>query len=218
LSRGSVRPNHRFCGTLILMDGVQLSPETIAASALGIGLAASAGFRVFVPMLVASIAAHSGVLPVQDGFAWLGGWPAIVCFGTATVAELAAYYVPFVDNLLDTITTPMAVGAGTLLMTSILPIDDGMLKWATGFIVGGGVAATVQGGSVLVRLLSSSLTGGSANPLVTTGEHVAAFGTSILSLILALVVVPVLLVAIIGAFVIARRRLSRAGVRTRRVA
>lgn len=190
------------------MDGVQVSPETITAAALGIGLAASAGFRVFVPMLVASIAAHAGLLPLQDGFAWLGGWPAMICFGTATAVELAAYYVPFVDNLLDSITTPMAVGAGTLLMTSILPIDDGMLKWATGFIVGGGIAATVQGGSVLVRLLSSSLTGGSANPLITTGEHAAAFGTSLLSLIVPLVVVPVLLVVIVVAFVLARRRLS----------
>jgi hypothetical protein len=190
------------------MDGVQLSPETVTAVALGIGLAASAGFRVFVPMLVASIAAHAGVLPVQDGFAWLGAWPAIICFGTATVAELIAYYVPFVDNLLDSITTPMAVGAGTLLLTSVLPIDSGMLKWATGFIVGGGIAATVQGGSVLLRLLSSSFTGGSANPAVTTGEHAAAFGTSILSLAIPLIVVPILLLLIVAALVLVRRRLK----------
>ena len=199
---------------------MRLAPETVTAVALGIGLAASAGFRVFVPMLVASIAAHSGVLPVQDGFAWLAGWPAMICFGTATVAELVAYYVPFVDNLLDGITTPMAVGAGTLLMTSVLPIDGGMLKWATGFIIGGGIAATVQGGSVLVRLLSSSLTGGGANPLVTTGENAAAVGTSVLSLIIPLIVVPALLVLIIVTLVVARRRLAARGVsrRVRRAA
>jgi len=177
--------------------------------ALGVGLAASAGFRVFVPMLVASIAAHAGILPVQDGFTWLASWPALICFGTATVRELVAYFVPFVDNLLDSITTPMAVGAGTLLLTSVLPIDSSLLKWTTGFIVGGGVAAAVQGGSVLARLLSSGLTAGGGNPAIATGENAAAFGTSLLSLVAPLVVVPVLLILIVGLIVLVRRRLLR---------
>lgn len=188
---------------------MELSIESITAMALGVGLAASAGFRVFVPMLVASIAAHFGALPVQDGFTWLAGWPAMVCFGMATVLEIVAYYVPFVDNLLDSITTPMAVGAGTLLMTSVLPIDSDMLGWTTGFIVGGGIAAAVQGGSVLARLLSSGLTGGSANPAVATGENAAAITTSMLSLVIPLVVVPVLLILLVVLIVRFRRRLFR---------
>ena len=188
---------------------LNLNAESVAAVALGIGLAASAGFRVFVPMLVASVAAHLGILPMQEGFGWLASWPAMVCFGTATVAEIVAYYVPFVDNLLDSITTPMAVGAGALLMTSVLPIDGGMLKWSTGFIVGGGIAATVQGGSVLLRLLSSSLTGGTGNSAVTTGEGVAAFGTSILSLVIPVVVAAVVLVLITILIVRFRKRFLR---------
>lgn len=188
---------------------VDLDAESITAVALGIGLAASAGFRVFVPMLVASVAAHLGILPVQDGFSWLASWPAIVCFGTATAAEIAAYYVPFIDNLLDTVTTPMAVGAGTLLMTSVLPIDSNMLRWTTGFIIGGGIAATMQGGSVLLRLLSSSLSGGVGNSGVTTGENAAAIGTSLLSLVIPLVVVPVLLVLVVILLVFFRKRISR---------
>jgi len=188
---------------------VELNSETIAAAALGVGLAASAGFRVFVPMLVASVAAHFGILPVQDGFAWLASWPAMVCFATATVLEIVAYYVPFVDNLLDSVTTPMAVGAGTLLMTSVLPIDSDMLRWTTGFIVGGGIAAAVQGGSVLARLLSSGLTGGSGNSAVATGENAAAISTSLLSLVIPLVVVPVLLVLIVVLIVRFRRRFFR---------
>jgi hypothetical protein len=188
---------------------IDLDAESIAAVALGIGLAASAGFRVFVPMLVASVAAHLGILPVQDGFSWLASWPAIVCFGTATAAEIAAYYVPFIDNLLDTVTTPMAVGAGTLLMTSVLPIDSNMLRWTTGFIIGGGIAATMQGGSVLLRLLSSSLTGGIGNSGVTTGENAAAIGTSLLSLVIPLIVVPVLLVLVVILLVFFRKRILR---------
>lgn len=184
-----------------------MDKEIITAIALGVGLAASCGFRVFVPMLVASVAAHLGIFPVQEGFQWLASWPAMICFGTATLFEIVAYYIPFVDNLLDNLTTPLAVGAGTLLLTSVLPIDNNMLKWLTGFIIGGGIAATVQGGTVLARLASTSLTAGIGNPIVATGEHAAAFATSLLSLVIPFVVVTVLLVLIIFIVFKFRKRL-----------
>jgi hypothetical protein len=181
----------------------------LTAVALGIGLAASAGFRVFVPMLVASVAAHFGIFPVQEGFQWLASLPAMICFGTATVFELLAYYIPFVDNLLDTVTTPLAVGAGTLLLTSVLPVDNDMLKWLTGFVVGGGIVVTVQGGSVLTRLASTNLTAGTGNPVVATGEHAAAIGTSLLSLIIPFVVVSVLIFLLIVVLIIFRKKIFR---------
>jgi len=159
-----------------------MDKEIIVAVAIGIGLAASCGFRVFVPLLVAGIAERAGVLPLNEGFQWLATWPAIFCFGTATVFEILAYYIPVIDNLLDTITTPLAVGAGTILFTSVLPVEDEFLKWVTGFVFGGGVAATVQMGTALTRLASSKLTAGTGNAVVATGEHAAAFGTSVLSL------------------------------------
>jgi len=173
-----------------------MEKDLIIAVAIGIGLSASCGFRVFVPMLVASIAAKLGIFPVQEGFQWLAGWPAMLCFGTATVVEILAYYIPFIDNLLDTITTPLAIGAGTLLVTSVLPIDSDLLKWVTGFIVGGGAAATIQGGSVLTRLASTKLTAGTGNAVVATGEHAAAFGTSVLSLFIPLVMAVVVILVV----------------------
>ena len=165
-----------------------MDTELITAVALGVGLSASTGFRVFIPMLVASIAAHFGILPLTDSFHWLGSWAAIISFGTATVVEVAAYYIPFVDNLLDTITTPLAVGAGTLLMTSVLPVDNELMKWITGFILGGGAAATIQSGSVISRLTSSKFTAGAGNPIVSTGENVAALGGSILTLFIPVII------------------------------
>ena len=165
-----------------------MNAEILTAVALGIGLSASTGFRVFLPMLVASVAAHFGILPLSDSFLWLGSWPAIISFGTATVVEVAAYYIPFVDNLLDTITTPLAVGAGTLLMTSVLPVDNDLLKWIAGFVIGGGAAATIQSGSVVSRLTSSKFTAGTGNPVVSTGENVAALGTSILTLFIPVII------------------------------
>lgn len=117
--------------------------KIVTAVALGIGLSAGTGFRVFIPMLVTSLAAKFGIFHPSESFAWMGSMPAIIVFASATIVEVAAYYVPFVDNLLDSITTPLSVIAGTLLMTSVLPIDSNLLKWTTGFIVGGGAAATI---------------------------------------------------------------------------
>jgi hypothetical protein len=59
-----------------------MDKETITAVAFGIGLSASCGFRVFVPMLAASIAARAGFFPVNEGFQWLASRPAMLCFGT----------------------------------------------------------------------------------------------------------------------------------------
>ena len=173
-----------------------MEKEIIVAVAIGIGLSAASGFRVFVPMLAASIAAKAGIFPVNEGFQWLAGWPALITFSTATVVEVLAYYIPFVDNLLDTITTPLAVGGGTLLLTSVLPIDNDLLKWVTGFIFGGGSAAAIQGGTALTRLASAKLTAGTGNVVVATGENAAAIGTSVLSLVIPLILAAVIIVVI----------------------
>jgi hypothetical protein len=184
-----------------------MEKEIFTAIALGIGLSASAGFRVFVPMLVASMAARTGILPVHEGFQWLASWPAIICFGTATFIEILAYYIPFIDNLLDTITTPLAIGAGTLLLTSVLPIDNDMLKWITGLLFGGGAAATVQSGSVLTRMASTKLTGGTGNHVVASGEHAAAIGTSLLSLVAPILIATLLILMIVFILVKIRKRM-----------
>jgi len=165
-----------------------LEKETITAILLGIGLSASCGFRVFVPMLIASIAAKMGFLPVNESFAWLSSNTAIACFGAATVFEIAAYYIPFVDNILDTISTPLAIGAGTLLSASVFPVDSDLFRWVMALIIGGGAAAAIQGSSSLVRLTSSGTTGGTGNFVVASGENLAAVGTPILSMIVPIII------------------------------
>jgi len=186
-----------------------MNTELITAVAIGIGLAASAGFRVFVPMLVAAIAAKTGVLPLNDSFQWLSSWTAIAILGTATVVEILAYYIPVVDNLLDTISTPLAIGAGTLLLTSVLPIDSELMRWITGAAVGGGSAAVVQSGSALTRLTSTKMTAGMGNPVVATVENVGATGTSVLSLIIPFIIVALFLLLVIFIFTRVRRKLRR---------
>ncbi|HER10089.1 MAG TPA: DUF4126 domain-containing protein [Bacteroides sp.] len=183
-----------------------MEAELITGVAIGIGLAASAGFRVFVPMLVAAVAARAGVLQLNESFEWLASNAAIISFSTATVIEIMAYYIPFIDNLLDTVTTPLAVVAGTLLLTSVLPIDSELLKWITGVTVGGGAAGIIQGGGALVRLLSSKTTLGAGNPVVATGENLAAVGGSLLSLVIPLFIAAGFLLLIFFIFTRLRRR------------
>jgi hypothetical protein len=153
--------------------------EIFLSLCLGIGLAACSGFRVFVPLLLSSIAIHFGIVNVTDGFEWMGTWTAIAVLATATVLEIGGYYIPWVDNLLDTIAAPAAVAAGTLLTTSFVEIDNPLLHWGLGIIMGGGTAGFIQVGTSLVRLASTKLSGGMTNPVVATVENVASVGFSL---------------------------------------
>ncbi len=160
---------------------------------LGIGLSAACGFRVFVPLLVMSIASQSGHLHLASGFQWIGTTQALVMFGIATGLEVAGYFIPWVDNLLDTMATPAAIVAGTVITASLVQDMDPFLRWTLAVIAGGGVAGLVQGTTVLVRGTSSATTGGLANPLFATIELGGAAVTSIAALLM-----PVLVVAIIA--------------------
>lgn len=188
---------------------MEINIETISAIALGIGLSASAGFRVFIPLLISSIASHFGILELGENFEWMGSVPALICFGVAAIVEVLAYYIPFVDNLVDSIATPLSVGAGTLLMTSVFPVENEWMKWILGFIVGGGAAATIQSGTAITRLMSSKFTAGTGNPIVSTSEGVAATGISILSLIIPIFVGIILIVFIVIILRVVYRKLLK---------
>ncbi|MFN4145197.1 MAG: DUF4126 domain-containing protein [Runella sp.] len=153
--------------------------EIFLSLCLGVGLAACSGFRVFVPLLLSALAVHFGFVSVDTGFEWLGSWAAIGVLATATVFEIGGYYMPWLDNLLDTIATPAAVAAGTLLTTSFVKIDDPILQWGLGLIMGGGTAGFIQAGTSLLRLASTKFSGGLANPVVSTAENVASVGFSL---------------------------------------
>jgi hypothetical protein len=168
--------------------------EPFLSFLVGIGMSAACGFRVFVPLLVVSIASHSGHLHLASGFEWMGSTAALIAFATATALEIAGYYVPWLDNLLDTVASPAAVVAGTIVTASLVADMSPFLKWTLALIAGGGVAGLVQGTTVLTRGASSAGTGGLANPILATAELGGSLITSLLSLL-----VPVLVALAIGA-------------------
>lgn len=157
--------------------------ETIISIFLGISLAAAVGFRIFVPLLVMSIASFFGYLNLSSGFEWISTLPALIIFGAATLFEIAGYYIPFIDNFLDAIASPTAVIAGSIVMASSIVELDPLVKWVLAIVAGGGAAGLVQSLTTITRGTSSLTTGGLGNHVVSTTEAGASFGISILAIL-----------------------------------
>lgn len=177
--------------------------------ALGIGLAAAVGFRVFLPLLVASAAAYTGHLHLSDNFAWLGSQSALIMLAVAAVAEVAAYYVPVVDNVLDTITTPAALVAGTIVSAAVMTDLPPIVKWTTAIIAGGGAAGLTQGVTALLRAKSTAMTGGLGNPVIATAEAGGALLVATLALVAPFVALAVVVLLCWVAVRVARKVIAR---------
>jgi hypothetical protein len=150
---------------------------------LGVSLAAASGFRVFMPLLILGLAARGGYVPVGESFAWVASDPALLMLAVAAIVEIAAYYLPGIDNLLDSIATPAAVIAGVAVSAAAMADLPPMLQWTLAIIAGGGAAAITQSATALLRGHSTVLTAGFGNPLIATGEATGALAVSILALI-----------------------------------
>lgn len=176
--------------------------EVIIALCLGITLSAACGFRVFVPPLALSLAAIYGHFPLSADFAWLGTTEAAIALGIATIFEVSAYYIPLVDNLLDTVQIPVAVGIGTIVMAATLGHTDPVLQWTLAVVAGGGTAGLMGTLASLTRLASTGITGGLANFIIATVEVIGSISLSALGLTFplgtAIVLALFLLVALIA--------------------
>jgi hypothetical protein len=161
---------------------MDFSWHSLIGVALGIGLAAATGFRIFIPLLIAGLAARFGVLPLGDGFQWLASTPALVMLGTAAIAETLAYYIPGVDHALDVVASPATLAAGIVASAAVMTDIPPEVMWPVAVIAGGGVAGLTKGTTALLRAKSGVMTGGLANPIVSTVETVGATGTAVLAI------------------------------------
>lgn len=171
-----------------------MTAEIVLSILVGIGLSAACGFRVFVPLLVMSIASMSGHLTLSPGFEWIGSYPALLAFAVATVLEIAGYYIPWVDHLLDVIAGPIAVVAGIIVMASSVAGVSPFFRWSLAILAGGGIAATFQALTGLARATSTATTGGLGNPVVSTIEAGGATTLSVLALTIPVIAVSALAV------------------------
>ncbi len=187
------------------MPGMQIA----LSLALGVGLATAVGLRVFLPMLVVSLAAYTGHLHLGPGFAWLATAPALLMLAVAALIEIIAYYIPGVDNLLDTLATPAALIAGTVLSAAVMTDLPPLVKWTTAAIAGGGAAGITQGITSILRLKSTTLTAGLGNHALATTELGGALGLSLLALAAPVIAVAVAALGLALAVYLLRRLMRR---------
>lgn len=164
-----------------MSDQIPFLPYIISAF-IGIGLAAATGFRVFMPMFAVSLASYLGWIPMNESFEWLAGLPTLITTGIAMIAEILAYYIPFIDHLLDTISVPLATIAGSVMFASQFADIGTFPQWALALIAGGGTAAAISSGFAGTRAASTATTGGLGNSVVATTETAGAGIMSFLAL------------------------------------
>jgi hypothetical protein len=161
--------------------------ETILAVITGIGLSAACGFRVFVPLFALNLASMYGYIHLAQGFEWIGGYYATIVFALATILEIIAYYVPWLDNIMDAIASPVSIIAGTIATASVITDMPASVKWMVAIIAGGGIAGLLQGSTTALRAKSSLFSGGLGNPLVATLELIGSAVIAFLAIILPII-------------------------------
>jgi len=179
------------------MNGMEL----FLAFSLGLGLAAASGFRVFLPPFLYGLAIRFDYtpldIPVQGASEWMSSDVGLILLGSAMVLEILAYYIPWLDNLMDTIASPAAMISGIVMLSSTLVETDPFVQWSLSIIIGGGVSGTIQIGTVSIRALSTMTTGGIANPLISTAEAGACAVCTILAILLPLLALIFSLIALV---------------------
>lgn len=165
--------------------------DILVASSLGLGLAAASGFRVFIPPFLYGLFLRLDMVPISIPMTGISEWMAsdigLIILGVAMIVEILGYYIPWIDNLLDTIASPAAIIAGVMMMSSTLSDTHPALQWGASIIAGGGVSGTIQIGTVATRAVSTATTGGLGNPIVSTIEAGACILCTILAILLPII-------------------------------
>jgi hypothetical protein len=148
--------------------------ENLAGVMIAVGLAAACGFRVFVPPFVVGLLHAAGQIELSESVQWISSPIALVAFGGAMTLEIVAYFVPVVDNVLDTVATPAAVVAGIVMSASVMTDLSPVVQWSIAAILGVGVTAPVQAATAALRGAATLTSAGIGNPLLAAGEMAAA--------------------------------------------
>jgi hypothetical protein len=184
------------------MDSV---PQILFQILMGVGLAASAGLRAFLPLLVVGIAGRTGWLPLSEGFTWLADWPALIVLSVAVTLEVLSDKFPAVDNFLDMIQVFVKPVAGTVLVASVVTDLTPLQATVLALILGSGTAGTVHVVKAKTRLVSTVATAGVANTPLSIAEDTASLIGSILSLLVPPVMILVLLFFMVFVYVQVRK-------------
>lgn len=171
----------------------------------GVALSAACGLRAFLPLLVLGLASRGGLVHLSPNVQWLTSDAALIALGVATVLEVAADKIPVLDHALDAVGLVLRPAAAWLATYALLvhwPTPWGQIVALTLALI----ALAMQAAKAKVRLGSTALTLGTANPLVSMVEDVLALGMAAAALVVPLLAVGA---AILLAVVLARRQAAR---------
>ncbi len=172
--------------------------ELLFSILVGIALSATSGLRLFIPFLIMSLASRAGYLELASGFEWVASTPALIALSAATALEVAAYSIPYVDNILSAVSVPLTAVAGTLLMLSFVMEMDPLISWTLAIIAGGGASMITRLSSNAVHAGSTATTGGLANPFVSLGETLLSIIMAVFAIIFPVLVLVILFILIIS--------------------
>jgi hypothetical protein len=186
------------------MDWPSLT-DLLPSLALGIALAACAGLRAWLPLLLAGLLARAGWLELGPSFLFLASNKALALFAVASVIEIIGDKIPVVDHALDALGTPLRPAAGALLAASVLGhVSDPLSALALGAAVGAPVALVPHAAKSLLRAASTVFTGGVGNPILSLLEDGASLLLFVMAVLVAFVVVGLLGVVLV--LLVTRRR------------
>ncbi|MEL6939587.1 MAG: DUF4126 domain-containing protein [Cyanobacteria bacterium J06598_1] len=177
---------------------------------LGIGLSTSTGFRILVPFACLSAASLYGNFDLPAEMAWLNSYPALIGLVIGTLIEVAAYYIPWVNDALDTVELPASVIAGTYLTGAFAADLPSLLQWSLALVAGGGIAGSINGLTGVTRLATNSATGGAATPVTSSLEWMSALVLAILAITLPLLALVISIVVLWVAVKKLRKRRRKA--------
>jgi hypothetical protein len=186
------------------------APSLLLEIAMGMGLAACAGLRAFLPLFLTGLAGRFGWVPLAGPFQWLSSGPALVILGVAVVTEVLADKVPVLDHFLDLMQTIVRPAAGAVLVAAVLtdltPMQAGILA----ILAGGSTAAVVHVTKAKLRLISLATTVGFASPVISVLEDVATLAGTVVAIVVPMLMLLFVAVALIVTILAIRRFRVRA--------
>ncbi len=160
-----------------------MTHEILIPALMGIALAAAAGLRAFLPLLVLSLAARGGLVELSPSFEWLESTPALITFAVAVTLEILSDKIPVVDNVLDQFGGYIKPVAATILASSLFTSMDPLLAIVLGLIAGAAPAAAVHSAKSAIRLGSTAFTFGSGNLFLSILDDLFSFFGSVIAVL-----------------------------------
>jgi hypothetical protein len=162
------------------------------------GLASAAGLNAYLPLLVVALTARfTNLIQLNEPWDVLGSWWAIGALAVLLLIEMTVDKIPAVDTVNDVINTVVRPAAGAILFAAnsgavgeVHPV----LAFVCGLLVAGGVHAV----KATARPAVTAATAGTGNWLVSIGEDVLSFVTTVLAIL-----VPVVLVFLVVLLILA---------------